>query len=174
MKTCLSLQEIIDYIIKKHKYLKEGAFAMKFLRRPSGKRIVIEHIDGFRVFEYSVHNETSLVVTQFASGLSFKGKDKVNMVSRLFLDNLVMINAYDHLVEFFTFDSIDFSFIEKSYAADIELLDEMVRGKKSELRAQWVQHNPEVDKILEEISLGRKMITKRGSNRNIIMDDMHL
>jgi hypothetical protein len=174
MKTCNSLQEIIDYILKKHKYLKEGAFAMKFLRKHNGKRIVIEHMDGFRIFEYAVHNETSLVMTQFASGMVFKGKEKINMVSKLFLDNLVMVNSYDHSAEFFTFDSIDFSFIEKTYAAEIELLDEMIRGKKSELRAQYVQHNPEVDKILEEISSGRKMIVKRGSNRNIIMDDNHL
>jgi hypothetical protein len=168
------LPEIVEHIKKKHSNLnfnKEGVYGMKFVKRTNGSRVLIEDISGFRVFSYSVYNDSTLIITQFATGMSFKNNTKINMSSRLFLDKLVMINVYDHAAEFFTANSIDFAYAENGHIPAIEFLDEMLSPSTyGNVKAQWVCHDPDVEQMLDEISFGRRIVKSIEMGRGIDLD----
>lgn len=158
MKQMNTLAEMITYLKNKHNFTrtKEGAYGMKFLKRPSGQRILIEEFNGFRSLGYMAHEPNGLVITQYASGIRFKGIEKITMSSKLFLMNLVIINVYDHVAEFFSTDGIDFAYAENGHVAEMELLDEMFR-EPGPIRAKWVWENPDIKQMLEEIDRGRRI-----------------
>lgn len=172
MKRCETIQEVMEYILRNHRALKSGSgfHGYKFFRKADGSRIPFESVDGFRIFNFEC-DKTSLRVDQMASGFEYRGKQRVQQSSRLWLTDLVMINVYSHSAEFFSQSSIDFSYIEKTFDSEIELLSEWTRNVVPVLRAQWVAKDNDIDRILDDLALGRKIKTAEHRVRFIDMDD---
>lgn len=161
MKRCTTLDEIVEFIQRKHRMVNArnaGVHAFKLLRKPSGRRILFEEIHGWRIFKHKVFNETTLVIDTLATGLQFKGNKEVRASSKLFLDDLMVVNVYDHRAEFFSGSSIDFVYVEADYAVELEMLSEWVNEKPGIMRAQWLNPKEDYDKILDEISIGGKSV----------------
>lgn len=171
MKKCSNIDEIIEYIQRKHRLVNSrsaGVHAFKMLRKPSGRRILFEEIHGWRIFKHKVFDETSMTIETLATGLQFKGHKEVRASSKLYLDDLVVINVYDHCAEFFTGSSIDFAYVESDYAAEIELLSEWINNDPGVLRAQWLTPNDDYNRILDEISTGGRQIELSEGNPRFI------
>jgi hypothetical protein len=133
-----------------------GVHGFKMIRKPSGRRLLFEEIHGWRIFKHKVHDETTLVIQTMASGLLFKGNQEVRSSSTLFLHDLMVVNVYDHMAEFFSGSSIDFTYMEADRAVEQKLLTEWVNQDAGVLRAQWLTPKDDYDRILEEISSGGK------------------
>lgn len=162
MKRCATLDEIVEYIQKKHRQVNArnaGVHAFKILRKPSGRRILFEEIHGWRIFKHKVFNDSTLVIDTLATGLQFRGNKEVRASSKLFLEDLMVINVYDHRAEFFSSSSIDFAYVEAEYAVELQLLSEWVNEDPGVMRAQWINPQEDYDKILDELSLGGRSIT---------------
>lgn len=159
MKRCTTLDEIVEYIQRKHRNVnarQKGVHAFKMLRKPSGQRILFEEIHGWRIFKYKVYDDTTLVINTLAVGLQFRGSQEVRASSTLFLHDLVVVNVYDQRAEFFSASSIDFAYVEADYAVEQQLLTEWVNEDPGVQRAQWLTPNKDYDRILDEISSGGK------------------
>lgn len=182
MKRYETLEEVVQYITKRHRYIKVpvsgvsgpsskgGAYALKMLRKPNGKRIIFEEVKNFRIFDWVVHPDNVLCIDTIAVGMAFKGQHTISQSARLFLQDLAVINVYDHSAEFFSRSSIDFTYIEHSYAAQQQILHEWVRGDPGILRAQWLDPNDDIERLLEEFSIGRKISEVELGERVIDMD----
>ena len=114
MKTLDHLTEVVEYLKRKHPGVRgtmaqSGVYAMKFLRKENGDRLMFEEISGFRIIDCEIKKDT-LIITQLASGYSFRNKFKQVMSSRLFLNDLMLINVYDHCAQFYSHSSIDFAY----------------------------------------------------------------
>lgn len=171
MKRYETLEEIVEFILRRHPCLKRlgaGATAYKFLRRKDGSRIPFEISRGFKIYNFGVYDENTLVVKQLASGYAFKGKKKHVFSSDLYLQDLAIVNVYDHRADFFSWNSIDFSYIENDFMVDIQMLQEWINNDIGVLRAQWVEKNKDVEKILDEIGCGSKIII--GSSKKRLLD----
>ncbi len=174
MKRYETLGEIVEFILRRHRCIKKigaGATAYKFLRRRDGRRILFEISKGFKIFEFGVHDENTLVINQLAAGYAFKGKKKHVFSSSLYLQDLVVVNVYDHKADFFSWDSIDFSYIENDFAVDIQMLQEWINNETGIIRAQWIGKDKDVEKILDEIGCGSKIIITPDKKRLIDMND---
>ena len=181
MKSYDALEGIITYILKKHKYIKQavtgvglynkgGVYALKMLRKPSGKRIIFEEIKNFRIIKWEAFNINTLIIDTFATGISFKGKEKVSQSSRLFLNDLAVINVYDYTAEFYSRSSIDFSYVYNSHESHQQALNYFVQEKIAPLRAQWVDPDDDLDRLMEELSIGRVIEEEVPGNRMLDMD----
>ena len=112
-----TLQDVIKYIKAKHtSLLKHGAYGMRFVRQPDGRRILIEDFDGCRAFQYKVQDDNTLIMTNFLSGFTFKGNNNIQMTSRCIMPHLAVINIYDHAAEFFSTEGIDFVYTENGFS----------------------------------------------------------
>lgn len=172
-----TLNDSIAFLTKRHKHISkssEGVYGMKFVKF-NGERILVEEINGLRLFNYHIHDDTDLVITQFASGISFRGQSKITMTSRLFLPNMLLLNIYDHGAEFFTEDSIDFAYVINDISNDVKFLDSMIHPKikagHGSLRGHWMRDCDKLDKLLEELSQGRKIFFKNEVETLVDMDD---
>jgi len=168
VKQYQTIDEIVKYITKHHLYIKEpvsgqgpmekgGAYALKMFRKSDGKRIIFEETKNFRIFDWNVHDKNMLCIDTIAVGLAFKGHKKISQSSRLFLHDLAVINVYDHSAEFYSRNSIDFAYVEHSYESEQQILQEWVRGSPGIMRAQWVNEEDDIDRLLTELSIGRKI-----------------
>ncbi len=156
-----TLDDLIKFIKNHHKCLqvsRSGAYGMKFIRKPDGKRIMFEEIRGFKIFDFESVEENSLRISQLACGYALKGKIKHTMSSVLFLSDLVLINVFDHAALFFSRSSIDFGYVENEFCADMEHLSEWLHNLPGIVRGRWESKDPELEKIINEIGLGRKVI----------------
>ncbi len=177
MKTLSSLEEVVDFIKKKHSAINKpgnGVYGLKFLRKSDGKRVMFEEIQGLKLFDWKISG-TELIIHQLAVGFEFKGKTKKHTLSStLFLRDLVMINIYDHCAQFFSHESIDFAYVEDEYIAHVEHLIEWMNDGDggSILRAQWISPDKNIDRLLEEISIGRTVEKKVNLPRQINMGMM--
>ena len=161
MKRCSSLDEIVEFMQRKHRLINArnaGVHAFKMLRKPSGRRIIFEEIHGWRIFRHRVHDETTLIIDTLAVGLQFKGNKEVRASSKLYLEDLMVINVYDHRAEFFSGSSIDFAYVEADYAVELQMLSEWVNENPGVMRAQWITPKEDFDKVLDDLSLGGKCV----------------
>lgn len=172
MKVLDSLEDVISFVKTKHRSINKqgnGVYGMKFLRKPNGHRIMFEEIQGMKLFDWKV-NGTELTIHQLAVGLEHGGKKRRHTLSStLILRDLVMINVYDHCTQFYSYDSIDFAYVEEEYTSNIEHMTEWLHDETGILRAQWLSPNKHIDRILEEISVGRTIERKIELPRQIDM-----
>ena len=140
------------------------------LRRPDGRRIIFETVDGFRIFDYKQLTEDSLQISQLATGFEFRGQRRVHQTAHLCLSDLAVVNVYDHGAEFCSVSSIDFSYIEKTQNSEVELLSDFVTGTRPVVRAQWLSPRDETERILSDITVGRKITQIVIPKRMIDMD----
>lgn len=172
MKIYDNLEDMVHYILKKHKNLRSatgGVNAYKMLRKPDGRRITFEEVRGFRIIQFQVLDTNTLSVNAMAAGYAFRGQQKQVVSSQLFLQDLVMVNVYDHRAEFFTRASIDFTYITRDKGVDVQMLQEWIEEDSGILRAQWVLKDKDIEKILDEISIGRKVEVEEQERRHIDM-----
>lgn len=144
----------------------------KMLRKPNGLRVPFEETRGFKILKFDTPGENAVTITQFASGYAFKGQFKHTMTSTIYLQDLVLINVYDHRAEFFSTSSIDFTYITLEKGVNIQLINEMINDDAGIIRAQWVHQDENIDRILDEISVGRKVfMTDSFSSRPLSFDE---
>lgn len=160
MKRFDTLGDLVPYVQRKHPFTRStrsGVEAYKFLRRPDGSRIPFEHMNGFRIFDMGAYDNKTLVIDQIAAGYTFRKHNKCTVSSKLFLTSLAVVNIYDLRAEFFSWDSIDFTYLENQHMTSIHMLHEWMRGDPGILRAQWVCENNSVDKLLDRLGVGNHM-----------------
>lgn len=154
MEKYATLHEIVEFMRHRHPGIKVkvggGCYAMKFLRTPSGARIPFEEIKGFRLIDFHT-SENTVIIDQLACGLSFKGAYTQTMSARLILQDLVIVNVYDHQTDFFSLGSIDFTYMEKTKDAQAQLLAHWENPSKGDIRAQWTRDDPDIDRLLDQI-----------------------
>lgn len=152
MEKHATLEEIVDFMRKRHPGIKatQGCYAMKMLRTANGSRIPFEETKGFRLIDFHVM-ENALIIDQLAAGMAFRGKHSVTMSSRLILQDLVLINVYDHQTDFFSRENIDFTYIEKTQDAEAQLLAGWENLSKGDIRAQWTRNDPDIDSLLDQV-----------------------
>lgn len=176
MKTYNTLNEIVAYIQNKHPSISSvpggGVNGWKLLRQPDGTRIPVEAMEGFKIVKFEIHNENTLIITQLASGYTFKGGYKHTQSSTLFLRDLVVVNVHDHCAEFLSSSSIDFSYVINNHDAKVQMLHEWIHADPSTVRASWHHRDKNVERILDEISCGRKVAIRRQSKRRHINMDL--
>ena len=173
MKRFDVLADLVPYIIRKHPFIRStrsGVEAYKFFRKPDGRRIPFEHMNGFRIFDMGAYDSNTLVIDQLAAGYTFRNHNKCTVSSKLFLTNLALVNVYDSRAEFFSWDSIDFSYVENNHMTSIHMLHEWQRGDPGILRAQWVCENDSVDKLLERLGIGTQDVRMSYGPRMIDME----
>ena len=168
MKSYTKLEDIIKYITNQHKSIKSnavgsGVCATKMIRLKSGRRIVFEENQNWRIFDWGVQSENSLYVDSLIIGYSFKGHKEIQQSSRLFLSDLVIINVYDFAAEFISQSSIDFAYTLNDAAATMQHLYEYTRGKVGDIKARWIYEHNDIDRMLDEVSMGRTI--------NIVRED---
>jgi len=171
MKSCENLDEMVNYLLKKHRELrgpKGNVTSYKLLRKPSGKRIMFEETRGFKIIKFDVQNENSIIINQLCSGYAFKGQHKRVLTSNLYLHDLVVVNAYDHKAEFFSLSSIDFVYIECNPSISIQTLQDWVDNNHGIIRAQWVHKDEYLEQLLDEISIGRRVTVDQPRTRRHI------
>lgn len=175
MKVCDNLNDIVDFILRKHKTLRGsfgGATCYKMLRKPDGTRIPFEESRGFKIIKFTVMGDNTLNINQLAAGYQFKGEQKHTMSSHLFLQDLVLINVYDHRAEFFSTSSIDFTYIVQDKGVNVQMLHEWVNEDNGIIRAQWTHKDENIERLLDEISVGRKVqVQESFSSRPLSLDD---
>ena len=171
VKVYHSLTDLVDYINKTHHFLKtsSGVYGIKLLRKANGKRIPFEEIKGLKIHDISVHNKDTVVIEQAGFGLQFKSNVKHIYKAKLFLSNLAVVNVYDERTAFFTIDNIDFCYIQNNYSVNVKMLKEWINHDPGILRAQWVNKDSDVHKILDEIGGDRKIKISVTPPRNINM-----
>jgi hypothetical protein len=154
-----SLDEIIQFIQNKHKSLSrmKGVYGYKMLKRHEGSRIPFEEVKGLTLKQMDVVGDRSVVIDLCCLGYEFKKQMIMSFNSRLFLNNLAVINVYDHKTEFFSFDCVDFVYLETNEDARLQLFKEWILGEPGVMRAQWAAKIPEIEKILDEVGLNRKI-----------------
>ena len=160
MKNLDSLVDVIQLIQKYHHQLRRptaGAIAYKFIRKPDGRRIAFEYSKGFKIFNFKVPDSSTLVIEQLSSGYEFKGSYKHVMSSMLYLTDLSVINIYEHQADFYSWNSIDFSYVENIGEVNIKMLQDWIHNTNDNLIAQWKSSDDHVDRILEEITVGKKV-----------------
>lgn len=173
MRRFNALNDLVPYILRKHPFLgstRGGVEAYKFIRKLDGRRIPFEHMHGFRIFDMGAFDQNTLVVDQIAAGYEFKKHKKCTVSSKLFLTNLALVNIYDVRAEFFSWDSIDFSYVENEHMTSIHMLHEWQRGDPGILRAQWICENDSVDKLLERLGVGDQDVLMSYGPRLIDME----
>ncbi len=171
MKTCQTLDEMVEYLLKKHRGLRSptgGATSYKLLRKPNGNRVMFEETRGFKIIKFDVPKENSLIINQLCAGYSFKGQHKQVLSSNIYLHDLVIVNAYDHKAEFFSLSSIDFIYTERNPAVSIQLLQDWVDDDHGIIRAQWKHKDEYLDQLLDEISVGRSVTVDEPRTRRYI------
>lgn len=177
MKTFDKLEEIVDFMLRKHKGLRDsfgGVTCYKSLRKPDGKRIPFEESRGFKIVKFTATGENTLSINQLATGYQFRGEKKHTMTSNLFLQDLVLINVYDLRAEFFSTSSIDFTYIvqDKDVNTKVQMLHEWINEDNGIIRAQWTHKDENIERLLDEISVGRKVqVQDSFSSRPLSLDD---
>lgn len=175
MKKCDSIEEIIKYIVRKHPTIRDkkpggGVYAVKLLRKPSGRRLVIEEVENFRIFDWTTFNDNMLTIDTIATGYAFRGNREIQQTARLFLHKLVVINVYDYAAEFFSENAIDFAYTLQTREAHAQHSYEWLSEKPGILRAQWADEDNETTKELESLSGGRYLDELLDDGRNFNMD----
>ena len=175
MKKCKTVEGIVKYILRKHPTIRgkkpgEGVHAVKLLRKSSGKRLVVEEIDNFRIFDWTAFDDNLLTIDTIATGYVFRGNMEIQQTARLFLHQLVVINVYDYAAEFFSESAIDFAYSLKTREARAQHSYEWLSGKPGILRAQWVDKDNSVARELEILSGGRSIDELIDDGRNFDMD----
>jgi len=175
MKRIETIQGIVEYLLHRHPQVRQttggGVSCFKTIKKKDGTRSIFETTSGFRIIKYDIIDDNSLTIDQLASGYHFKGSHKVVQTSKLFLTDLIAINVYDYRAEFFSF-GIDFVYLVKDPSSKTQLMNDWVNQETGILRAQWVHKDEDVEKMLDEISFGRKIIVHdEFSSRPILMDD---
>ncbi len=164
----------MDFSLRKHPTVRNGNgagfYGLKMLRKPDGRRIIFESVNGFRIFEHSQVSDTSIMIRQQSTGFEFRGNRRVVQTADFTLSDLALVNVYDNSAEFYSRSSIDFAYVAKTADSEIEMLTEFVVGLKGIVRAQWTSQNDEVDRIISELSIGRKVIEVAQRKRMIDMD----
>lgn len=174
MKILETLNDVVDFIIRKHSGLRgngPGAHLYKFLKQADGTRIPIEQSSGFKVIKFTAFKENCLSIVSHASGFAFKGNAKQISSSTLFLQNLILINIYDNRAEFLSSIGIDFVYIVDEFSSNIQLLNEWINDIPSTVRARWIYKDNDVDALLDEISIGRKVHVTKKTIRPLCLDD---
>ncbi len=162
MKVCQSINDIIKYILRHHKSIKDkrpggGVTATKMLRKPDGTRIAFEEIRNWRIFDWQAQSENSLCINTITTGYTFRGNTEIQQTARTFLSDLVIINVYDHAAEFFSQSSIDFVYTLNTPESHVQHLYEWTHGKTGDLRARWMTDDENIEKILDTLSIGRQL-----------------
>lgn len=175
MQKCATLQDTVSFILKHHKEVRGlggGCIAWKFLRRRDGTRIPIEESRGFKILQFHVtEDEDAITIQQFAAGFALDSK-RVTMSSSLFLQDLMVINVYPDKAEFFSLASIDFIYLTKPHGSPVYLQKE-IDGSKDVLLAQWCKDDDRVERLLEEISIGRRvMVAPPETRRYMTLDNL--
>jgi len=170
MKKYDTIDKIVKFMMRKHpdvKSTRQGVNAWKFLLKSNGTRIPFESSRGFKIIEFDVFDNDTLIIEQAAFGYEFHSQVKSTDSSRLYLTNLAVINVYDHKTEFYSFDTIDFVYIVNSYESKIVMLQEWIDHEPSILRAQWTSPDSRVEQLLNEISVGRSVVQAESPRRLI-------
>jgi len=170
MKKFDDLEKLIQFILRKHPDLKStrsGVRAWKMLRKPNGTRMPIESMQGFKIINFNIFDENILTIEQLAAGYGFHNKIKQTLSSILYLRDLAVINVYDQKTEFYSLDSIDFVYAINSYESKIIMMQEWFEKEQPILRGQWTSSDGKVEKILDEISVGRSIVQSEESRRLI-------
>ena len=174
MKKIDTLNEIVTFIQRKHKDVKslsgQGVYAAKFLRKPSGDRVLVEELNGFRLVDFQICGDNNLVIRQMGAGFVHKSNKKHSLMSRIYLSDLAVINVFDHCTQFYSNSSLDFAYVLNSVAADIEHIAEWIYNQPEILRAQWVAPSDNVDDALSQLVSGRVVHVARELPRLIDME----
>lgn len=159
MKRFETLPDLMTFIQTKHRKINSkqgGVQGYKMFRKPDGRRILFEEIKGFRIFRFQAVDDRTLTIDTLATGFAFRNNEKITVSSRLFLPDLAVINVYDHRAEFFSSSSIDFAYIEDDKVVELQMLEEYINDDPGIVRAQWLAKDDDVDRILDEVTGGRK------------------
>lgn len=170
MKKYDTIDKIVKFMMRKHpdiKNTRQGVSAWKFLLKPNGSRVPFESSQGFKIIEFDVFDNNTLIIEQAAFGYEFHSQIKSTASSRLYLTNLAVINVYDHKTEFYSFDTIDFVYIVNTHESKIVMMQEWIDCEMSILRAQWTSPDSRVEQLLNEISVGRSVVQTESPRRLI-------
>ena len=175
MKKCHTIEEIVQYIIRKHPTIRDkrpggGVHGVKLLRKASGKRLVIEEIENFRIFDWTTFDDNMLTIDTIATGYAFRGNKEIQQTARLFLHKLMVINVYDCAAEFLSAEAIDFAYTLQTREAHAQHLYEWLDDKPALLRAQWIDENNEIARELEVMAGGLYLSELIDDGRNFDMD----
>lgn len=175
MKIYETIDQIIDYIVKKHKTIrdaeKHGVHGLMMLRKLNGSRMVFGEIRGFRIVDWSVFDGNILSIDSIAVGYPMKGGlKKIQQSSRLLLQDLAVINVYDHCSEFLSESGVDFAYTVNEYIAEMQHIHEWIHNEQGILRARWVNGNGDTQALLDRLSVGRKIKEVEMSGRAVDMD----
>lgn len=161
MKRFEDLKDMLGYIGNKHRQLRavtgKGVYGSLLSRNRDGSRIQFGLIQGLKIKNFDVYDDNTIVLEYFGAGYQFKGKQRQVMSARLFLADIQVVNVYDHSAEFFSKNSIDFTYMLQDYVAEMEALQQWVSQSPDLLRAQWLSKDDRVDQLLDEITVGRKI-----------------
>lgn len=156
------LADVIDFIKQKHVHLNSfrGVHAFKLLRKNDGTKIPFEEMKGAKIKEFEIIDDKLIVVNQVLQASSYKGKSNWTIECKTFLSQIVMINVYDHSAEFFSINSIDFTYIENSSEFKIPMMEDWINDQGNELRAYWVR-DAEMENLLSDVG-GPKTVKQAG------------
>jgi len=173
MKTYDTIDQIINYIVKKHRTIKDptkhGVHGLMMLRKANGSRVIFGEIKGFRIFDW--HTADNLLTIDCMSvGYAMKGLHKIQQSSRLLLQDLAIINVYDHCAEFLSELGVDFAYTVNEYAAEMQHLHEWINEEPGILRARWINNNNDTQELLDRLSSGRKIREVEIEGRQVDMD----
>lgn len=167
------LSETIQYAMKKHSLIQQrnkGGYGTLFLRKPDGRRILIQELRYFRIFKYEIIDYSSLVLYNIITGLAFRGKKLQSATSVFHLNDLLCVNVYDHMTHFISDTGVDFAYTEENDSIAVESLQHLLLDQYPTLRAQWFNKNASVDQVLNEATVGRSVKLEEPYRRYVAMD----
>lgn len=175
MKRCRTLEEVVEYILNRHKKIRDrsqegGVRASLMWRKSDGKRQVFSEMNNFRIFDWDVLPNNSLSIQTIATGFAFRGNKEIQQTARTILSDLAVVNVYDWAAEFFSENSVDFAYTMNSEDANFQHLHEWTKGVPGELRATWINENNDTEAILNNLSGGRKVFVIDQNSRQVDMD----
>jgi len=174
MKTYNTIDQIVNYIIKKHRTIrdpaKHGVHGLMMLRKMNGSRMIFGEIRGFRILDWSVFEDNVLSIDSIAVGYAMKGSKKLQQTSRLLLQGLAIINVYDYCAEFLTESGVDFAYTVNEYAAEMQHIREWVHKEPGILRARWIDDTNDTQILLDRLASGRIIKEVETEGRQVDMD----
>lgn len=178
MKQYEDISQILEYMSKKHVNLQshqKGVKGYKFFKH-GNSRLLFEEITGFQIVDFQVFDNSDISITTVAKGFTYKNNVKTTVTAKLFLNDLALINVYEHSAEFLTCNSIDFSYIENDYDVSLKIFSNWLAKSPSELKAQWVKGDSVyARKLLQEFSVNKNLApVENHRSRNILFQEDEL
>lgn len=167
-----TIEQIMGYIKDHHKFISEskaGGYGLVMLRKPDGRRIIIQEMKFFRMFDYRVDNNI-LVVYNILTGLAFRGSKLISAASTLYLNDLVQINVFDNSAHFISRGGVDFAYMSEDHSAAMQALQEFIHAVPKIPRASWTNVNADEQDLLDAFSFGKKSKSIKPYRRRIQFD----